>query len=32
MHDRSEASRLFRQFHTHIERLLGTKIKTIQSD
>jgi transposase InsO family protein len=32
MHDRSEASRLFRQFQTHVERLLGTKIKTVQSD
>jgi hypothetical protein len=32
MHDRSEATSVFLQFQTHVERLLGTKIKCIQSD
>lgn len=32
MHDRSEVPRIFRQFQTHVERLLNTKIKCVQSD
>ena len=32
MHDRSEAPRIFMQFKTHIERLLDTTIKRVQSD
>jgi hypothetical protein len=32
MHDRFEATSVFLQFQTHVERLLGTKIKCIQSD
>jgi hypothetical protein len=32
MHDRTEAPRIFLQFQTHIERLLDTKIKCVQSD
>lgn len=32
MRDRSEAASIFLQFHAHVERLLGTKIKCVQSD
>jgi hypothetical protein len=32
MHDRSEAPCFFLQFQTHVERLLGTKIKIVQLD
>jgi hypothetical protein len=32
MHDRSEVQRIFLQFQTHVERLLDTKIKYVQSD
>jgi hypothetical protein len=32
MHDRTEAQRIFLQFQAHVERLLGTKIKCVQSD
>jgi transposase InsO family protein len=32
MHDRSEATGIFLQFQTHVERLLDTKIKCVQSD
>jgi hypothetical protein len=32
MHDRSEAPHIFLQFQTHVERLLDTKIKCVQSD
>jgi hypothetical protein len=32
MHDRTEAQRIFLQFQAHVERLLDTKIKCVQSD
>jgi hypothetical protein len=32
MHDRTEAPHLFLQFQLHVKRLLGTKIKYVQSD
>jgi hypothetical protein len=32
MHDRSEAPHIFMQFKTHVERLLDTTIKHVQSD
>ena len=32
MHDRTEAPRIFLQFQAHVERLLDTKIKWVQSD
>ena len=32
MHDRIEAPRIFLQFQAHVERLLDTKIKWVQSD
>jgi hypothetical protein len=32
MRDRSEAASIFLQFHAHVERLLGTKIKCVQFD
>jgi hypothetical protein len=32
IHDPSEAPRIFLQFQTHVERLLGAKIKCVQSD
>jgi histone deacetylase 1/2 len=32
MHDRSEAPCFFLQFQAHVERLLDTKIKIVQSD
>jgi hypothetical protein len=32
MHDRFEAPCFFLQFQAHVERLLGTKIKIVQSD
>lgn len=32
MHDRTEAPRIFLQFKVHVERLLDTRIKCVQSD
>ena len=32
LHDRTEAPRIFLQFKAHVERLLDTKIKCVQSD
>jgi hypothetical protein len=32
MHDRSEAQHIFVQFQTHVEHLLDTKVKCVQSD
>lgn len=32
MHDRTKAQRIFLQFQAHVERLLDTKIKCVQSD
>jgi transposase InsO family protein len=32
MHDRSEAQHIFLQFQSHVERLLDTRIKCVQSD
>jgi hypothetical protein len=32
MRDHFEAAGIFLQFHAHVERLLGTKIKCVQSD
>jgi hypothetical protein len=32
MHDRTEAPRIFHEFQLHVERLLDSKIKCVQSD
>jgi hypothetical protein len=32
MHDHSEVQHIFVQFQSHVERLLDTKIKCVQSD
>jgi hypothetical protein len=32
MHDPAEAAQIFLQFQTHVERVLDTKIKRVQSN